>query len=371
MTPVPVVHIIGALPVGGVERNMLRVLPRLDRDRFRVSVVCLRERGDLADSMEEAGVPVTLVPMRTRYDPVSLWRLRGHLLREGAKIVHCHMRRANTSGRIAAFLAGVPVRIATERDMGLGKSRKHYLVDRWLAGWTDAIVCVTRGVAEHNRARSGIAPETFRVLYNGLDLERFAVLPSPAKARAAFGLPEDATVIGVVGRLDPIKNVDAVIRAMMDPRLADAHLLVVGDGRLRGELETLARDLGIAKRIRFAGFRDDLPSVYAALDAAILASSSEGIANVQLETLAAGVPLVSTPVGIAHEAMADAGCYIEIPSPMPTEIADGLAGVLEPELANRLREAGRKAVQPFAIEEQVCQFESLYESLLGEKGLTP
>jgi glycosyltransferase involved in cell wall biosynthesis len=369
MRKLNVVHVISALPVGGAERNLLRVLPRLDREQFNVRLVTTRERGELADEMEAAGVPVDLVHLRTRYDPASLWRLRGYMKQHAADIVHCHMRRANTAGRIAAVLAGVPIRLAHERDQGLGKNTKHYLVDRLLGHFTDLILTVTKGVAEHQRVRSHLPAEKFRPVYNGLELEKFARLADRNEARAFFKVATDAKVVGCVGRLHEIKNVDQVIRALAQPQLRDVILLLVGDGREREMLEKLSREMQVDDRVVFAGFCEDLQKIYAALDVSVLASSSEGIANVQLEALAAGVPLVTTPVGIAEEALELGRHYIGVDSADPEKLAVGIAEALLPERADSLRTEGKKAIAGFSIEAQARNIGDIYRELARQHGL--
>jgi glycosyltransferase involved in cell wall biosynthesis len=366
-----VVHVISALPVGGVETNLLRVLPRIDRGRFEVSLVVTRERGALADRLEAAGIPVTLVYQRTRYSPRSLLRLRNHFRARRADIVHGHMRRANTSARMAALLGGAPVRIATEHDMCLGKTSRHLLVDRILARYTDTILGVTEAVCDMNSRLSGIPRERFRVMYLGLELDRLADQPAPSDARLSLGLPVEAPLVGYLGRLHTIKNVDALIRSLADPALADAHLAVVGDGREseRVRLASDVRELGLSTRVHFLGWRSDLPVVLAALDVLALPSSSEGIATVQMEALAGGVPLVSTPVGFAAEVLAPGRDYIPVERPEPALLAAGIAEALRPERSAELVEAGRRRIRGFSIDNQARFLESLYLELARSRGL--
>ncbi len=378
MTRLRVIHIISALPVGGVERNLVRLLPRLDRQRFQVSLVCLREAGDLAPEMEAAGIPVAVERMRTRYDPFSLWRLSRRLRAEGAHIVHCHMRRANTSGRLAALLAGVPIRFATERDLGLDKSWRHYLVDRWLGYYSSAVICISKGVWEHEQRHSGLPAAKFRLLYNGLDLENFQRLPPrPAARQALLGSQAetvaDLPLVGVVSRLHAIKRIDCIIRAFADQRLASAALAIVGDGEERQGLENLARSLGLTDgdrpRVFFTGFRHDLATVYAALDAAVVASVSEGFGNAHIEALAAGVALVSTPVGIAAEALRPGVDYIMAPTAAAEHLAAAIAAALQPETAAQVRAAGRRAAAAFSSEAQARNLEAIYLEFAAAHGL--
>ncbi len=368
MRPLRVIHVVSALPMGGVEQNLLRVLPQLDRERFAVSVVCIRSLDELAPAMREAGVPVDLVKVASRYAPLSLWRLSGFFRKEAADIVHCHMRRANTTGRIAAILGQVPVRIATEHDMVVDKTWRHFLVDRMLAKRSDCILAVTRAVAEANRIKAGIPGDKFRVIYHGLDLNDFTDMPARSEARTRLDLPQDARIAGFVGRLHRIKNVDRIIRAMALAGLEDVVLAIVGDGEERPALERLTAQCGLTGRVRFLGFRDDLRMVYAALDTLVLASKSEGFGLVMIEALAAGIPLVSTVVGLAGEALEAENEYVRIKHPEPAELAAGIAAALEPERSRNLRRAGLKAARRFSLERQVEEIQALYTELAEQKG---
>lgn len=369
--PLNVVHLISAMPVGGVETNLVRVLPRLPKARYKVSLVVTRERGYLADELEAKGVPVHLVHQRTRWDPPSLWRLSRHLRAANCHLLHTHMRRANTSGRVAAMLARTPIRVATEHDMRLDKNWRHDRIDRWLANHTDVILGVTRAVCDINRETAGIPAERFRVMYLGLELDYLAKQPPVATARAALGIPWDGPVIGFVGRLHPIKNVPAIIRALREPGMEAARLAIVGDDSERAPCEALVDELGLRERVVFTGFRDDLPAVFAAIDVMIMASDSEGIATVQMESMAAGVPVVTTPVGLCAEALRAGVEYVEIPAPTPAAIAAGLREALEPTRAEALRTAGRAAIQRFSIEAQVDFLDRLYQELAAKHGLVP
>ncbi|MBN1257660.1 MAG: glycosyltransferase [Planctomycetes bacterium] len=367
MKPLSVVHIIGALPVGGVERNLARVLPMLDRDRFQVSVICLRELGELAPQLQQVGIPVSLSFMKNRYHPGSLLRLAKRLRAAEAKIVHCHMRRANTSGRLAAMLARVPVRLAHERDLGLGKKARHYFVDRLLGYFNSPIICVTRGVAEHNFRHSGLPREKFVVQYNGIDLAPFLQERNPQAEKARYGLPVDRPVIGFVGRLHEIKDLPLLLQAFANLQVSGPApcLALVGEGREKAALLELAKSIGISERTIFLPWQHDLPSVYSALDVFVLPSRSEGIANVQLEAVAAGVPLVSTRVGIAAEAFTEGRDFIAVESSAEA-IARGIQEALQPEHAAELAAAGREAVKAFTLEQQRDNLTLLYEKLWQE-----
>jgi glycosyltransferase involved in cell wall biosynthesis len=368
MKKLNIVHIIGAMPVGGVERNLLRVLPMLDREKFNISMVCIRELGELAPDLEKAGIPVCLKFMKSRYHPVSLWNLAKHLKEVNADIVHCHMRRANTSGRLAAALAGVPIRLAHERDQGLGKNRRHYLIDKIFSMFNGPVLAVTKGTVDYNVERSGISEDKFIVLYNGLEIEKFFEPKNKIEERKKYNLPFDIPIVGSIGRLHKIKDLPLLIRgfAKIDEINGKAPVLMLaGEGKEEEALRDLVDELGIRERVIFLPWQHDLPSIYSTLDAFVLTSRSEGIANVQLEAAAAGIPLVSTRVGIAAEAYTEGQHYIAVDWEEQS-ISDGIKKALEPETSKHLIEQGRIIVKEFTLHKQKERMEELYTRLWKE-----
>jgi glycosyltransferase involved in cell wall biosynthesis len=368
MKKLNIVHIIGAMPVGGVERNLLRVLPMLDRKKFNISMVCIRELGELAPDLEKAGIPVCLKFMKSRYHPVSLWNLAKHLKEKNADIVHCHMRRANTSGRLAAALAGVPIRLAHERDQGLGKNRRHYLIDKIFSMFNGPILAVTKGTVDYNVERSGVSEDKFIVLYNGLEIEKFFKPRDKTEERKKYNLPPDTPIVGSIGRLHKIKDLPLLIRgfARIDEINGKPPLLMLaGEGKEEDTLKGLVDELGIKERVIFLPWQHDLPSIYATLDAFVLTSRSEGIANVQLEAAAAGIPLVSTRVGIAAEAYTEDQHYIAVDWEEQS-VADGIKKALEPETSKSLIEQGRIIIKEFTLHKQKERMEELYTRLWKE-----
>lgn len=365
MANLRIAHVISALPVGGVERNLERILPLLKERGFDVQVVCTRERGALADPIEALGIPVNLVHLRTRYDPFSLRRLGLFLKEQKIDLIQCHMRRANTSGRLAAMLGGIKGRIITEHNRGTTKNWKHWWIDGLLARYTDAIIGVSQAVIDINVEKAGIPAEKFRKIYCGLDLDPFRQPIDPKDARDALGLPQETRMVGFIGRLHPIKNIPIILQAMAEPPMADTHLALVGDGRpeIREEYVALTKQLGIADRIHWLGFRDDLATLYKAMDCIVMASQSEGIATVQIEAFAAQIPLVSTALGFALESLTPDKHYICVPEAEPKALAECLARAFAPATAEQLRSDGREILEAFTVEHQVDQLCALYREV--------
>ncbi|HEY9373975.1 MAG TPA: glycosyltransferase [Streptomyces sp.] len=255
-----VLHIITGLDIGGAEqqlRLMLRHLP------VESEVVTLTAPGAVARGIASDGTPVTHLGMAGNRDVGALPRLV-RLVRQGRyDVVHTHLYRACVYGRIAARAAGVRTVVATEHSLGDSQiegrplsagTRGLYLATERLGS---ATVAVSESVARRLEAW-GVRPARIQVVPNGIDRTRFAFDEDARRAaRSRLGLPQDAFVVGGVGRLAPGKRFDRLIRAVAS--IPEARLLLVGDGDERGRLETVARECGAADRMLLTGACEDPP----------------------------------------------------------------------------------------------------------------
>jgi glycosyltransferase involved in cell wall biosynthesis len=197
-------------------------------------------------------------------------------------------------------------------------------------------------------------------VYDGID--RHPERPDAAAARTALGLPADAPVIGSVTRLSRQKRLDRTLEALA--LLPGVHCALAGEGELEGKLRARAQALGVADRVHFLGYRTDVHQVLAALDVFVLTSEREGMANAMLEAMAAGVPVVSTPVSGAYEALAadDQGrAPGVIVDGEAAAIADAVRGILEvaaPRMAMG-EEGRRRAGERFGYARMIDAWESV------------
>jgi len=207
------------------------------------------------------------------------------------------------------------------------------------------------------------------VVPNFVEPDAFEV-PTPrarADARAALGVPAGARVVGVVARLDPVKDHATLIRAfaLLAPRLAEAHLVIAGDGPGRAELESLATGLGLRERIHFAGMLPSRPNPHHWFDVSALASLSEGFPNSVVEAMAAARPVVATDVGGIRDALTDGETGLLVPAADPAAFAGALERLLrDPAAAEAMGRAGRaRAEEHFAAAPVLAGLLSLYAEL--------
>jgi glycosyltransferase involved in cell wall biosynthesis len=367
---ISILYLITELSPGGAQSALLRLLKGLSRERFSPTVACLYNGdGAVAHEIRRLGIEVFDVRMHRRADLAALLRLYHHIRQSRPTILHTHLFHANLPGRVLGRLAGVPIIVCTEHSMAT-ESEWRYRLDRWTIGLIDRVTTVSVNVRDFYISHVGLPADKLVVIYNGVELPQ-APLASRQEARAALGLPLDEPVIGAVSRLDPLKGIDVLLRAM--PLLGDCDAIVVGDGPEQARLEALAASLNVTSRVHWAGYRPDVPGVLPALDIFVQPSRYEGLPTTILEAMAAGLSVVATAVGGTPEVVVDGVTGLLVPPRDPTALAHAIAVLLrDPNLRRTMGRAGRERVaQHFSVECMVEQTERLYTQLLSEKGIAP
>ncbi|MEU1327823.1 glycosyltransferase [Streptomyces microflavus] len=294
-------HVITGLGVGGAEQQLRLLLRHLP---VECDVVTLTNPGPVADGLRADGVRVVHLGMRGNRDLSAVGRLT-RLIRDGRyDLVHTHLYRACVYGRIAARLAGVRAAVATEHSLGRAEIegrpltrgiRALYLSTERLGAATVAVSSTVAG-----RLRDwGVPADRIRLVPNGIDADLYRFDPDRRLAvRAALGIPDDAFVVGGVGRLVPGKRFDVAVRAVA--ALPGARLLLAGDGPEAGALRALAARLGAADRIRLLGECSSggggpvpgVPALLSAVDTFVSTSREESFGLAAVEALAAGLPVL-------------------------------------------------------------------------------
>jgi glycosyltransferase involved in cell wall biosynthesis len=300
-------------------------------------------------------------------------------------IVHTHMAKAGLLGRLAAMIynrttgSARPARIVHTYHGHVLDGYFRPLVasafvrlERWLARGTDALVAISPRILDELVDRFTIAPrDRFAVVPLGFDLAPLSAIDDEARraARVELGIGPSTRVVTTVGRLTAIKNHALMLEAAarLASRVPDLVLLLAGDGELRADLERDATRLGIADRVRFLGWRRDLPTIYGATDVFVLTSRNEGTPVALIEAMAAGVPGVATNVGGVPDVMADPGLGVLVPSDDAAALAAGVEALLCDAAARRAMGARARAsvLQRYGIGRLVDDVDRLYRSLLA------
>ena len=314
----------GARIWGGAERATTPPPAGLQGRGHRVLLFCNQPL--VAERASALGVPTEILALGGDIALPHALRFASRLRRDRPDALVVGTYKKLFLASLGAHLARVPTvvaRIGLETDVP--RSLKYRFA---LTRWVDAVVVTAERMRAPFLALPGADPRRVVVIPNAATISRGEV--SFDAARADLGLPREAPIIGAVARLDRQKRLDRLLQAMA-ALPADVHCLFAGDGPERPALEALARELGVADRVRFLGHREDTAAVYAALDIMVMASDREGMSNAMLEAMALGVPVVSTPVSGAADALA----------PLADGRAPGilLQGFGVDELAQALRDA--------------------------------
>lgn len=361
-----VLFVIDELDIGGTEQQILELVRNIDRDRFEPHVCCFRY-GRKAKEIASFGVTVHHEPKRLKADPGLILRLASLMRRERFDIVQTYLWTANTWGRLAARLAGVPIVVASERNVDIWEETYKRVIGRWLARSTDCIIANSEAVRRYLLDRGGLPPEKVVTIYNGVNFERFHAPCDPRVRRHELGVADDCVLAGVVARVEPAKDHGTLLQAMslIRERAPKLHLVVVGGGSEEERLRRMTGDLGIADRVHFTGFRTDSAEWLQSLDFSVLSSVKEGLSNSVIESMAAGRAIAATDVGGNAEVIIPEETGLLVPARDTTALANALARLSESEeLRERFGRAGQARVESvFAVPPMVANTERLYHGL--------
>ena len=373
--PIRVVYCIDNMQLGGTELNAVRTAERLDRRRFSISVVCIRESGPLMARYRDAGIPVHTFPMssmlglRAVQQAVRLVRL---FRSERTEVVHSHDAYTSVYATFCARLAGVPGVIASRRSWHSPHLQGRILrANRVAYRFAHRVVGNSPSVSRLVEREGGVPASRVVTIPNFLEPESFEPIAAPERQRMldALGVPTGAFVVGIVARLSAVKDHGTLLTAIASLRasIPTVHCVLVGDGPERARIEALASSLGITDLVHLAGERSQPPNLHSLFDVSVLCSTSEAFPNSVLEAMAAGTPVVATAVGGTPDAVRDGSTGLLVPPSDPSRLADAILQLYrDPALRTTLGETGRVAARSgYAAESVIAQVEALYAGLAG------
>jgi glycosyltransferase involved in cell wall biosynthesis len=370
--------------MGGAQETVLLSCAHADRRRFTCEILTGPQTGAEGSLMDEArarGILLHIEPALVRElhpfkDLAALLRIVWFLRRGHYDIVHTHTAKAATLGRIAARMAGVPVVVHTVHgwvftaEHPASHSRVYLELERRLAPLCDALVVVAENDREEGLSLGVGRASQYVLIRSGIELRDYRDVPlSQFEARRRIGLPDDAYVVGSIGRLSPPKCPEVAVAAFakLAAECPRARLVIVGDGWQRDDVETEVRRLGLADRVHLLGLRTDVPQLLRAFDVFILTSSHEGLPRTLPQAMAAGLPIVATQVGGVPNAVENGETGWLAPAGDAEALGERLLALArDPEVARRMGEAGRARVDEFSVNRMVRQLELLYERLAGK-----
>ncbi len=377
-----ILRIIARLNVGGPAIHVTLLTQKLGAPNYESILVCgsIEEgEGDMAYYAEQHGVQPVIIPelgraLNPMRDLLTTWKVYRRIRQHKPDIVHTHTAKAGFVGRVAAWLARTPVIVHTFHGhvfhgyFSWPKTRFFILLERLTARMSDTVITLTEGLRRELADVYRVTRKSrITVLPLGLDLEAFAQTPRKLGAfRQAWGIPADAPLVGIVGRLVPVKNHTLFLKAASRVQLPDARFAIIGDGETRAEIEAQVDTLDLRDRVVFTGWQRDLAQVYSDLDVLVISSLNEGTPVSVIEALAAGCPVVATAVGGLPDLL-DQGELGRLV--MPGD-ADALAQAIS-ETLERPPDGTHAQVlmlDRYGIDRLVRDLDSLYRGLLTKKG---
>jgi len=368
-----VLQILHGLSRAGAER-LVYDMATVNRGSLETAVVCLDQEGPLADELRRQGSTVVCTHRREGIDVRQIPRIADVIRSFRPHVVHCHQYTPFFYGTLACMWAGVGRVLFTEHGRHFPDvvSWKRRLFNRVLIHRTGMITAVCEFSRQRLIVNEGIAPDKVSVVYNGVDVGRFADRVSREESRRNLGLPLDAQIIVQVGNLRKVKDHQTAIRAFDRVHRArpNTFLVLVGDGPEMPASRDLTRYLNLQDAVRFLGQREDIPAILPAGDVMLMTSLSEAHSVSLLEGMACRLPIVATRVGGVPETVVDSETGLLVAPGDAEAIAEAVIRVLsDPNLRVRMGQAGFVRVQStFRQETMHQQYLKIYRHLadLGE-----
>lgn len=368
-----VLHVVYSFSIGGLENVIVQLINRLPADRFEHVVLSLTTISDFRDRVTQPHVrfialekpPGHAVPLYPR-----IWRLLRELRPD---VLHtCNFAALELVP--LGWLARVPLRLHAEHGWDAhdrnGKNLRHQRVRRFYRPFVSHFVGVSKEIDNYLGSAIRVSAPRRSLIANGVDTAQFS--PAVGVRQAVPGCPFEPGkhwLIGTVGRLQTVKNQPLLARAFVRlvqqrPQAADRlRLVVVGEGPLRGEIESILSAAGLPHLAWLPGARNDVPAVLRMLDVFVLPSQAEGTSCTLQEAMAIGLPVVATAVGGNPELVQQGHTGLLVPSDDEAALADALASLWDaPELARDMGQAGRElALRTLGLDAMVAE----YSALLG------
>ena len=366
-----VIHLISGGDVGGAKTHVLSLLQELNKS-IQADLVCFME-GDFAKDARALGIRVFVIEGNNLFRTQKA--LQALIQSGGYDLIHCHGSRGNVMGAMLRRATGLPVVSTVHSDykldyMGRPLGKLVFgTMNAWALRHMDYRIAVSDAMADILISR-GFPPDRFFVIYNGIDFDK-PLSPSPRPAFfASLGLsiPEDAVVAGIAARLNPVKDMRTLVRALAlaKEKAPQLHVLIAGEGPEEAALRALAKELGVEDRVHFAGWVYDMDSFYNALDINTLTSLSETFPYALTDGTRFSLPTVSSRVGGVPKLIDDGVSGFLFTPGDAAVLSDRLARLAnDPALRKRMGEAlAKKARETFSIGETYATQLSIYNTIV-------
>lgn len=353
------------LDFGGLQQVVVNICKSINREKFDVSVLCLRALGAYVPAVEKIGVKVHSIPKnRAAVDYFSFLKVAKVFRREKVEIIHTHNTQPLIDGTLGALLAGVKTIVHTDHARAFPDKRRYMFAERCMAQLVYKIVGVSDHTTANLRRYERIPLKKLITIPNGIDGRKYQVSIDKKRKRKELGILHKGPIIGLGVRIVEQKGIIYLLQAMpvILKRFPDLSLVLAGDGPLVEDLKQVARELNISNHVFFIGSRLDMPELLKLFDLYVLPSLWEGLPMVLLEAMAAGCPIVATDVGGNAQAITDGSNGLLLKPAEPDALSSAIISVLlDGAKRKRFAEVGLKRFQDsFSADTMTKQYEQIY-----------
>lgn len=375
-----ILYVIENIFFGGGERVFAQIINGLDKEKFEIYVASLPD--GIFEEKIKASAKLLPFKLRNRFSLLRIYRLAKIMKEKNIQIVHSQGGRADFFVRIAAKIAKVPAVISTIAmpvegyNVGLLRKVIYVTLDRFSERLVDKFIVVSEALRKRLIRKHGIASERIVKIYNGVEIEKLNYdSANTSSVRKELNVEATALLIGTIGRLVWQKGLTYFMRAVkqiVDGKWQMAEqtkFLIVGEGRERKRLESMAHSLNLGDKIIFTGFRSDIKEILYSLDILVLSSVREGQPITLLEAMALGKPIVATNIEGINETVIDGETGILVPPKDSHALAEAIVCLLKDnKKAQKMAQAARKVVEErFNLKDKINQHKQLYETIGDEE----
>lgn len=369
-----ILHVITTINRGGAENHLMELICGQRARGHEVEVVYLKGDGYWTQALQRHGAGVHALAISSYGDLAALRRLRRLLRAMQPDVVHAHLPPAELYARLALIGTGggSVFIISKHNDAAFYRGPGWRALGRWVAARARRVIAISDAVNGYFRKQLGISAERLITVRYGIDPQPYTAFPKRARdaVRAQFGCPASGWLIGTVARLVPQKALHVLLEGFARYRQRaslPSRLLIVGTGPLKDALAARAATLGIGADVVWAGFREDIPAIMAALDVFVLTSAYEGFGLVLLEAMAAGRPVVATRVSAIPEIVVDGVTGILVDRGSASRLAAAFTRLEDASLRRTLGECGRARVSDvFPLDAMVGGTLAVYDQAIKQ-----
>jgi len=337
--PIRLMQITHDLAIGGLQQVVVNLCRTIDKNRFHITVLCLRALGPLSDEIEKLGIKVILLPQKkTSTDYFSFLKVANILRKERTQVIHTHNTQPLVDGTLGAILSGGRQRIIHTDHARQFPDKKRYMFAEWcMSYFVYKMIGVSEQTTDNLHKYEKVPLKKLMTIENGIDGSRFAISIDRQAKRKELGISPAGPVIGVISMLEKVKGITYLLQAMPEiiKTFPDLTLLIVGDGSEMGNLRSETNQLGVGKNVIFTGARHDIPEIFQVLDIYLLPSLSEGLPMGFLEAMASGCPAIASNVGGIPGAVVHNESAILVSPGESKELAEALLALLKDELLRK------------------------------------